>query len=122
MHAGELPVASPDTPMAQALRILDAGRLGLVAVADAGGRLAGVVSDGDVRRMLARGEYDAHAPVGERMTRDPRRIAAGSKAAWALDIMEQHEITVLPVVGPGGDLAGLVHLHDLLGKGRLKFG
>ncbi len=121
MHTDGLPLAAPGDLLEQVVAVIDAGRLGMAAVAE-DGRLAGVVTDGDVRRMLRRGLFDPALPVCERMTRDPLRIAGGSKAAQALDIMEAHQITVLPVVGPEDELLGLVHLHDLLGKGRLKFG
>lgn len=55
------------------------------------------------------------------MTANPRRIMLGSSVAEAMDIMEQHAITVLPVVDEQGLLHGLVHIHDLLGRGKIAF-
>ena len=95
--------------------------MGLVAVVDGGGVLRGVFSDGDVRRQLCAGRLDAAAPIGEHMTVSPRRASTGDSSALVLDVMERNEITVLPVVRADGTLAGMVHLHDLLGKGALKF-
>jgi arabinose-5-phosphate isomerase len=59
--------------------------------------------------------------VAEVMTASPRRAVVGEASAHVLDVMEQHQITVLPVVREDGRLAGMVHLHDLLGKGALRF-
>jgi arabinose-5-phosphate isomerase len=60
-------------------------------------------------------------PVSEVMTKNPRSVAASASAAQVLDLMEARQITVLPVLNENGSLAGLVHVHDLLGKGRVRF-
>jgi arabinose-5-phosphate isomerase len=121
MHTRDLPVASQEVPLAQALDTLNRGGLGLVALLDGEGRVAGVLTDGDVRRMVCKGGFDPAAPVDGCMTRNPRRARVGESAAKVLDLMEAHQITVLPVVAEDERLAGMIHLHDLLGKGRLKF-
>ena len=120
MHT-DRPVAREDTPLGEALGMLDSGSLGCLAVLDGEGRLAGVLTDGDVRRLVVRGPADPARPVAGCMTRNPRSVRLEASATEALDLMEERAITVVPVVDEAGRLAGMVHLHDLLGKGRLKF-
>lgn len=121
MHTENLPVAREDVPLNQALAVLNAGGFGLAALTDASGRLTGVLTDGDVRRMLCKGGFEPSRPVAEVMTKAPRNVAATDSSAQVLDLMEARQITVLPVLNQDGSLAGLVHLHDLLGKGRVRF-
>lgn len=122
MHTQNLPQSAEDAPLAEAIAILNAGGFGLMAVTAADGRLAGVLTDGDVRRMLARGEgYQPAAPVARFMTKNPRHVEVSASAAQVLDLMEARQITVLPVLDEDGRMAGLVHLHDLLGKGHVRF-
>lgn len=121
MHSENLPVVAQDAPLPQALAALNSGGFGLAAVTDAAGRLAGVLTDGDVRRMLCRAGFDPAWPVAEVMTKQPQSAPATATAAQVLDLMEARQITVLPVLNQDGTLAGLVHVHDLLGKGRVRF-
>ena len=121
MHVEGIPVVRESASLAEALEVLNRGGFGLAVLTDGEGRLAGVLSDGDVRRMVCRGPFDPARPARDYMTRGPRSVRLGDCAAHVLDIMEQHQITVLPVVGEGGALRGVVHLHDVLGKGQLKF-
>lgn len=121
MHRENLPAVPQGTPLGRALEELNRGRLGVVVVTGEGGRLLGLLTDGDVRRMVCRGPLDLDGPVDASMTRNPRRVRQGEPSARALDIMEGHQIIVLPVVAEDDRLVGLIHLHDLLGKGRFKF-
>lgn len=121
MHTENLPVAPQAAPLSQALAVLNAGGFGLAALLDDAGRLTGVLTDGDVRRMLVRSGFDPGAPVAAHMTKNPLSARADATAAQVLDLMEARQITVLPVLGDDGALAGLVHVHDLLGKGRVRF-
>lgn len=121
MHADDLPVVPAGSSLKEALEVLNAGGLGLVAIVDGDGILQGVLTDGDVRREVCCGPFDVTRPVAEVMTVSPKRAGVGDSSALVLDVMEQNEITVLPVVGDSGELAGMVHLHDLLGKGALRF-
>lgn len=121
MHTGNLPIAGSSASVGEALAVLNAGKLGLAAITDAAGRLCGVLTDGDVRRMLVQSGFDPARPVAEAMTRNPRTVSATDSAAQVLDLMEAKQITVLPVLAEDGALAGLVHLHDLLGKGHVRF-
>lgn len=121
MHTEGLPVVSSDALVKDALVMLDEGRLGLVAVCDDDARLVGVLSDGDVRRLFCSGSLQQAKTIDGVMTVGPKVARLGDSAAHVLDIMELNEITVLPVVGEDERLVGLVHLHDLLGKGQLRF-
>ena len=91
-------------------------RLGITGVVDGDGRLAGVVSDGDLRRLLereARGAWGTDAAGA--MNRAPKTIASGAFATEALRLMEERKITSLFIVGADGRPEGIVHLHDLWG-------
>jgi arabinose-5-phosphate isomerase len=114
-------VVLEDAALQDALSTLNGGGLGLVAVVDRGTLLKGVLTDGDVRRLVCAGALNMDRPVSEVMTVSPRRATAGESSARVLDLMERSQITVLPVVRDDGRLAGMVHLHDLLGKGELTF-
>ena len=121
MHTQNLPVVLQSASLAAALAVQDAGGLGAVLVTDTEGRLTGIVTDGDVRRRICRGSLDLAAPVSSVMTPNPRHGNADQSVAELLDLMEQSAITVLPVVQEGGPLLGVIHLHDLLGKGKVHF-
>jgi len=121
MHTDNLPVVQDGATLKAALEVLNAGGLGLVAIVGEDSMLKGVFSDGDVRREVCCGPFDLQRPVAEVMTVSPKRATAGESSAHVLDVMEQNEITVLPVVNETGELVGMVHLHDLLGKGQLRF-
>ncbi len=121
MHTENLPTTGQDATVGDALAVLNAGGLGLAALTDASGRLAGVLTDGDVRRMLVQKGFDPNRRVAEVMTRDSLSVPATESAAHVLDLMEARQITVLPVLRGDGTLAGLVHMHDLLGKGHVRF-
>src|SRR5438045_7174442 len=80
------------------------------------GELLGVISDGELRRLLERRGKDAlDLTAGECMTRDPKTIAPQEFAATALALMEEKKITSLVVVDHERHLRGVVHLHDLWG-------
>lgn len=121
MHTQNLPITRDSAPLSEALAALNAGGFGLAALTDQSGRLTGVLTDGDVRRMLCKSGFDPARPAAEVMTRDPRSVMVTAGAAQVLDLMEARQITVLPVLDDNGLLAGLVHVHDLLGKGRVRF-
>jgi len=114
MHTGEaLPRVTPQTKMPDVIYEMSRKKLGVTAVVE-GDRLVGIVSDGDLRRLMEkRGKDGMDLTAGEAMTRDPKTIAAGEFAAAALALMEEKKITSLMVVDGGGKLQGIVHLHDL---------
>ncbi len=121
MRCSELPVVPSGTSLGQALTVLNAGNLGCVCVLDGGGHLLGLLTDGDVRRLVCANRLVMDAVVDSVMTASPLHATPGQKAAEVLDIMESRAITVLPVVAPDQTLAGMVHMHDVLGQGRVKF-
>jgi len=90
--------------------------LGMTVVEDAAGRLAGVLSDGDLRRLLEReGPGALELRAGEAMHRGARTIGPDELAVRALAVLEEHKITSLVVVEADGRVAGVLHLHDLWG-------
>ena len=116
MHTGgALPQVAPNAKMPDVIYEMSRKKLGMTAVVE-GGKLAGVFSDGDLRRLLERRGKDAlDLTVSECMTRDPKTIAPGEFAATALAIMEEKKITSLAVVDDQRKLLGILHLHDLWG-------
>lgn len=114
MHVGEaLPRVAPQTKMPDVIYEMSRKKLGVTAVVE-GERLVGIISDGDLRRLLEkRGKDVMDLTAGEAMTLTPKTIKAGEFAATALALMEEKKITSLMVVDGGGKLEGIVHLHDL---------
>ncbi|MCG8455408.1 MAG: KpsF/GutQ family sugar-phosphate isomerase, partial [Holophagales bacterium] len=114
MHAGDdLPVVALDADLGRAVLEMSGKGLGITAVVDAQGRLAGCITDGDLRRLLERGEVDLSLAVAEAMTPDPRTIAGQELASAALAHMEELRITSVFVVDGEGRPEGCVHIHDL---------
>lgn len=114
MHSGEaLPCVRPATKMPDVIYEMSRKKLGVTAVVR-GKRLVGVISDGDLRRLLeTRGKDVMDLTAAEAMTRSPKTIGKHEFAATAIAMMEEKKITSLMVVGAGGKLEGIVHLHDL---------
>jgi arabinose-5-phosphate isomerase len=117
MHSGAgLPLVPLAAPMKDVVYEMSKKRLGITGVVDDEGRLAGVVSDGDLRRLLEReGERAWGTDAAGAMNRSPITVASGAFATEALRLMEERKITSLFIVGPSGRPEGLVHLHDLWG-------
>ena len=115
MHTGEnLPQVQPTTKIPDVIYEMSRKGLGMTTVLDSGGRLAGIVTDGDLRRIMAAkkgGTFELTA--AECMTAGPVTIAPSEFASRALNLMEQRKITSIVVVGEGGRVAGVVHIHDL---------
>lgn len=116
MHSGDaLPCVAPATRMPDVIYEMSRKKLGVAAVVE-GERLVGIISDGDLRRLLEkRGKDVMDLTAGEAMTRSPKTIHADEFAASAIAVMEEKKITSLMVVDEGGRLKGIVHLHDLWG-------
>jgi arabinose-5-phosphate isomerase len=114
MHSGDaLPRVTPQTKMSDVIYEMSRKKLGVTAVID-GDRLVGIISDGDLRRLLEkRGKDVMDLSAGEAMTRDPKTIGAGEFAATALALMEEKKITSLVVTDESQRVHGIVHLHDL---------
>jgi arabinose-5-phosphate isomerase len=114
MHMGDaLPRVTPQTKMPDVIYEMSRKKLGVTAVVE-GEKLVGIISDGDLRRLLEkRGKDVLDLTAGEAMTKSPRTIGPGEFAATALALMEEKKITSLMVVSVSGELEGIVHLHDL---------
>jgi len=115
MRGGDAVPSVPATAtLARAVVEMSGKGMGMTAVVDGDGRVAGIFTDGDLRRCLDRVRDFAVAPVAEFMTRSPRTIGADR---LAIDCVEQMEappkVTQLLVVDADGRLAGALHLHDL---------
>jgi arabinose-5-phosphate isomerase len=116
MHSGDaVPVVTPTTPMTDVIFEMSSKKLGMATV-QWEGRLCGVISDGDLRRLLEReGGAALSRSAGEAMNANPRTIAASELAATALAILEERKITSLIVVDANQTVEGVLHLHDLWG-------
>ncbi len=116
MHGGEeIPAVTPATPMADVIFEMSSKKLGMTTVQE-DRRLRGVISDGDLRRLLEReGGAALGKTAGEAMNSHPRTIAGEELAAKALAILEERKITSLVVVDADAKVEGVVHLHDLWG-------
>jgi arabinose-5-phosphate isomerase len=118
MHQGErVPLIGPNSPLREAIVEISRKSLGAVFVVDAQGQIVGILTDGDLRRSLGVGGNPLEEPVSRHMSSRPRTIAPGEKAVAAIHLMEQHAITVLPVVDEKGKPIGAIHLHDLVKAG-----
>jgi arabinose-5-phosphate isomerase len=121
LKGDNVPTVSEDDSMAEVITELNAKNIGAVLVVTLSGELAGIVTDGDVRRLLLDGTSIEKSSVAEVMTRNPVSISPDLMAADALSLMQSREITVLAAVDETRKLAGILHLHDLLGKGEFRF-
>ena len=114
MQSGtDLPTVDTGTPMAATLGEMSDKRLGMTCVLTADRRLAGVITDGDLRRRLASEGRLLERAAGDVMTTRPNTIAPSALAAQALQIMESKRITSLVVVDDDERVLGVLHLHDL---------
>ncbi len=117
----EVPVIIGTEPAAKAVHVLNDKNLGAVIIVDEVQHVVGIVTDGDVRRyFVGKADFQDMA-VQDIMTPNPVCIDGEMLAADALSIMQRHEITILPIVDLEGQLSGILHLHDLLGKGEFRF-
>ncbi len=117
-----IPQISIDADMVAAIAEINRLELGAVLIIDCHERLTGIITDGDLRRQLTNHGPDLFTrPIAEIMTAVPRTLHPESAAYDALNIMEAHEITILPIVDSHGKVCGILHLHDILGKGDFKF-
>jgi arabinose-5-phosphate isomerase len=116
-----VPRVYQEATMSDAIAEIDRLSFGVTFVLNKDDALVGIITDGDIRRMLAKGIKFEGLMVDESMTRDPRRVGPDTPAYDALDLMEKHQITVLPITDKDERVLGILHLHDILGKGEFKF-
>jgi arabinose-5-phosphate isomerase len=119
MHDGDVPIVRLDTPMPAVMEEMSDKRLGMTCVVDSAGTLAGIITDGDLRRHMiappreAGGRSILDLRAADVMTRNPVVINRTTLAVEALRTMEERKITSIVVVGAGRQIEGVVHLHDL---------
>ncbi|HEY9005106.1 KpsF/GutQ family sugar-phosphate isomerase [Ohtaekwangia sp.] len=111
-----LPLVKPEAPLKEVILEISSKRLGCTAVVDADKKLLGIITDGDLRRMLEKNTNLADIQASEIMTRSPKRIEKDEFAVKALHQMQENNITQLPVMS-GDHIVGFIHLHDLLKEG-----
>jgi arabinose-5-phosphate isomerase len=121
LSGARLPLTLQEHTLEQAIKEMDDKKLGTTLVVDRRGYLKGIITDGDLRRALKKWGNILEKKAKEVMTPRPRAIGPGALASQALELMEHHAITVLPVVDESQKVLGIVHLHDLLGRGEFKF-
>jgi arabinose-5-phosphate isomerase len=114
----DLPTLAPDRPMRECVVLL-AEKRGTVAVVNGAGALAGVVTAGDLARLMERTDKFLDIPVGEVMTKTPKTTTGDELAGAAVSLMERYGIMALPVLDGGRKLVGVVHLHDLMKAGAV---
>ena len=115
MHAGEaLPRVSAATPMPDVFHEMSKKGLGMTTVLEPDGRLAGILTDGDLRRLMEKHRgATLEMTAGQCMTKGPQTIGPRLLASEALNLMEKCKITSIVVIDEAEGVLGVVHLHDL---------
>ena len=114
MHGrANCPCVGRNATMLEAIREISAKRLGMTCIEGEDGTLAGIITDGDLRRCLEKGMELSSCSVPDCMTANPVTISLGETAARALNLLETKKITSLVVVSTGRRIEGVLHLHDL---------
>lgn len=122
MLTGEaVPKVFAGTSMEIAIDEINRLELGTTLVITKDKILTGIITDGDIRRIIAKKKNIFELTVEDVMTKNPRTVSPDSPAYDALNIMEQYQITILPITNSIGKIEGILHLHDILGKGDFKF-
>lgn len=114
----ERPKVLPDTPMRATIIEMTSKRLGATAVVDENDKLLGVITDGDLRRMLEKGDDASNYLAKDLMSPHPKSVKPDSLAVKALETMRQYSITQI-LVAEDGKYMGMVHLHDLIREGLI---
>ncbi len=116
----QIPMVHPEDDFTATITTLNNKNLGAVLVCDNDQQVQGIITDGDIRRLLTSPHDLNKCQASEIMTANPKSIEDKLLAADALSIMQRHEVTILPVCAREGRLQGIIHLHDLLGKGEFR--
>lgn len=115
-----IPKVSDQATVHEALAVLNDINIGAVLILSAKNKILGILTDGDIRRLVVKSPDIFRHSVTQVMTPAPKTIKEDLLAADALSIMQRHEVTVLPVVDRDNTLIGILHLHELLGKGEFR--
>jgi len=122
MLAGtSIPQVPEGSSLEDAVKEINRLELGVTLVIKSDKTLAGIITDGDLRRLIADKKSIVDLTVEDVMTKNPRTVTPNSPAYDALNMMEKYQITVLPITNNKGKVQGILHLHDILGKGEFKF-
>lgn len=115
----EKPAVHLEETLPNTLLEMTSKRLGATAVLDDAGKLCGVITDGDLRRMLSRGEDISKLHAKDIMNRNPKTISSGTMAVKALEMLQQYSISQLIVMDENDNYLGIIHLHDLIREGMV---
>jgi arabinose-5-phosphate isomerase len=121
LSGASVPMIRQGASMKEAVAEMNRHSLGVILVLSPADKLLGIITDGDIRRAVARDVPLQNLKVDNLMTVGPHHVHPDTPAYDALNIMERHEITVLPILDNEGKVNGILHLHDILGKGEFKF-
>lgn len=122
MLTGEaVPCIQNGSEMTAAIEEMNRHSLGVILILEKDHRLAGIITDGDIRRALARRKPLETMTVKQVMIADPHHAHPETPAYDALNTMERFQITILPIIDDHKKVKGILHLHDILGKGEFKF-
>jgi arabinose-5-phosphate isomerase len=122
MHTGEaVPQVQEGATVRQAIYEMTRKRLGTTLVLDSEGKIAGIFTDGDLRRLFQKNPNPLEEKIDDYMTRDPKRTHPEALAAEALRLMESRPVMFLPVVDEEGRPAGALHMHDLVRAGLANY-
>ena len=117
MHSGDsIPKVLENASSSSVIGEISKKRLGVTLVIDQDGKLKGLVTDGDLRRVMEKGKDISQMNASNMMAKNPKTITKETLAAKAVQIMEQHSITSL-VVSKEDKIEGIIHLHDILKAG-----
>lgn len=117
MKTEDLPLAHENDKFSDVVEIITEHKLGMAMILSPNGELAGVLTDGDIRRTLMKYGDTSKLIIKDVMTVNPKRITANSYGASALNLMEKYSITALAVVDENNKPIGVIHIHDLLKAG-----
>ncbi len=119
MHSGEdLPIVSENASMQEVIMMMTSKKLGCTAVKDDAGKLCGMITDGDLRRQLhSKGDTLFSFAARDCMSINPKYLKPEELAVGALNLMETHKITMIPVVDAELHPVGMLHMHDLIQAG-----
>jgi arabinose-5-phosphate isomerase len=117
VSGANVPIVRGEVPLSEAIVEMTSKRLGATCIVNAEGRLLGIITDGDLRRLLQKTRDITNVSAAEAMTKNPKTIRKGLLAATALEEMESYSITQLVVVEENHKPVGMLHLHDLVKAG-----
>jgi arabinose-5-phosphate isomerase len=121
LKSNNIPIVVQSANMNDVLTEINRHSLGAVFIVDNDQKLIGIITDGDIRRMIAEHETIMALPIQTAMIQNPLTLHPEQSAVIALNLMEKHLITILPIVDEESKIEGILHLHDILGKGEFAF-